>query len=209
MSSNGEDDIKALIRHLESDIGVPDGFFRALLKEDDWSFVIKLHALFESAVTHLLEHTLGVPKLGSILGNLELSDKHRGKLAFARELDVLDSSERRFLSVLSEIRNDLVHDVRNVSFDFESYISSRDSNQRKQFARVFESFFSDYFTIGGTEVRREDFILGNPKFALWQASMFILAIIYQQKELARLQSEFNRLSSENYELLKTSTKASG
>lgn len=42
------------ILELESKIGVKSGFFASLLEEDDWSFVIKLHALFEAACTHLL-----------------------------------------------------------------------------------------------------------------------------------------------------------
>ena len=41
---------------LESNIGVEQGFFDRLLHEDDWSFVIKLHAVFEAVVTHLLTY---------------------------------------------------------------------------------------------------------------------------------------------------------
>jgi hypothetical protein len=33
------------LRQLEEDLKLQDGFFEALPEEDDWSFVIKLHAL--------------------------------------------------------------------------------------------------------------------------------------------------------------------
>jgi len=39
---------------LEKAVGVRAGFFYRLLEEDDWSFVIKLHALFEAVCSHLL-----------------------------------------------------------------------------------------------------------------------------------------------------------
>jgi hypothetical protein len=42
------------ILELESKLGLDQGFFGNLQSEDDWSFVIKLHALFEAACTHLL-----------------------------------------------------------------------------------------------------------------------------------------------------------
>ena len=35
-------------------LGLPEGFYNNLLNEDDWSFVIKLSALFEAAATHVL-----------------------------------------------------------------------------------------------------------------------------------------------------------
>ena len=42
------------LQELELDLGLPKGFCFKLLEEDDWSFVIKLHALLESAVSELI-----------------------------------------------------------------------------------------------------------------------------------------------------------
>lgn len=39
---------------LEHRLGIPKGFYARQLKEDDWSFVIKLNALFEAACAHAL-----------------------------------------------------------------------------------------------------------------------------------------------------------
>jgi hypothetical protein len=41
------------ILELESKVGVPENFFRSLAQADDWSFVIKLHALFEAEPSRL------------------------------------------------------------------------------------------------------------------------------------------------------------
>ena len=47
----------------EQKLGLPKDFYRRLLGEDDWSFVIKLNALFEGAATHVLSTRLHAPKL--------------------------------------------------------------------------------------------------------------------------------------------------
>ena len=54
------------INELENDTGVKEGFFISLLKEDDWSFIIKIHALYEAAITSLILNKLGQPTLEKI-----------------------------------------------------------------------------------------------------------------------------------------------
>src|SRR3546814_8687791 len=70
-------------------IGVRENFFKDLLGEDDWSFVIKLHALFEAAFTHLLLFHFKEPELTDIFARLELSNKATGKIAFLGKLELL------------------------------------------------------------------------------------------------------------------------
>jgi hypothetical protein len=60
---------------LERAVGVREGFFHRLVDEDDWSFVIKLHALFEAACAHLLLFHFREPELADIVARLELSNK--------------------------------------------------------------------------------------------------------------------------------------
>jgi hypothetical protein len=52
------DKIPKNIKDIERDLGLPIGFLVTLKEEDDWSFIIKLHALFEAAYSHLLSQTL-------------------------------------------------------------------------------------------------------------------------------------------------------
>jgi hypothetical protein len=42
------------VEQFEGSIGLPNGFFRKLSKEDDWAFIIKAHALIESAIGYML-----------------------------------------------------------------------------------------------------------------------------------------------------------
>jgi hypothetical protein len=135
-----EFDVGAGILELESKIGVPENFFRALCNEDDWPFVIKLHALFEAACTHLLLFHFKEPDLSSIFSRLELSNKTTGKIAFLGALELLNKDNRRFISILSELRNSLVHDVRNAQFSLAGMVMSLDAPEIRNLAISFSPY---------------------------------------------------------------------
>jgi hypothetical protein len=78
---SSEFDLKKDLRELERSLGLPEGFIERLEEEDDWSFVIKAHALVEAAMTQLLVHELHKPQLGDIIARLDMTAPF-GKLAF-------------------------------------------------------------------------------------------------------------------------------
>lgn len=132
--------VSEAILELESKIGVPANFFRVLNGADDWSFVIKLHALFEAACSHLLLFHFREPQLSDIFRRLELSNKTTGKIAILGKLELLSKENRRFVSTLSELRNSLVHDVRNAEFNLRTFLSALDPAEVKSLAISFSPF---------------------------------------------------------------------
>ncbi|MDZ4254297.1 MAG: hypothetical protein U1A72_17155 [Sulfuritalea sp.] len=133
-------DVGSGILELESKIGVSKNFFLSLNAADDWSFVIKLHALFEAACTHLLLFHFKEPELSEVFSRLELSNKTTGKVAFLAKLGLLGKENQRFLSSLSELRNSLVHDVRNSEFSLKEMAQSLDASEVKNLAVSFSPF---------------------------------------------------------------------
>ena len=125
---------------LEHAVGVREGFFQRLLDEDDWSFVIKLHALFESACAHLLLFHFREPELAGVFGRLELSNKTTGKIAFLAALKLVGKGSRRYIAALSELRNELVHDVRNTEFCLPEWFGSLDEKKQRAVAVSFSPF---------------------------------------------------------------------
>ena len=117
------DQLDDSLGRLERDCELPPGFCFALLQETDWSFVIKLHALLETAVSQLLVHTLGHNELADVFARLEMSNTQTGKLAFVNALHVLPKAHVEFIRALSELRNQLVHRVKNVNFNLTEYFS--------------------------------------------------------------------------------------
>ncbi len=127
------------IAEIEKQLGLPPRFLRGLYDhEDDWSFVIKSHAFLEAALTHLLADHLGKEDLLPVFAYLETSNIRTGKLAFVKAFDLLDKGARRFIHTLSELRNDLVHEVSNVNFNFETYLEQLSERQRKEFVSAFD-----------------------------------------------------------------------
>lgn len=134
-----------MITDLEQQLGLPLGFFRDLVKEDDWSFVVKLHALIESTCSLLLRDVFTVSAerfffkeqrtidLAKQFSWLELSNVRTGKIAFLKGMQLIEKSHISFIRCLSELRNRLVHDVSNVGFSFNEYINNLDNNQFKEF----------------------------------------------------------------------------
>ena len=163
-----------LIPQLEAHLGIAPGFFESLDGDDenDWSFVIKLHALIEAAVSNLLTESLKRSELSDLFARLDISNKMTGKAAFIKQLGLLEESERRFMSSLSELRNQLVHDVRNVNFDFEKHVADMNEKKRQQFL--------ENFNIISTEVTNaiKNLFFFDPRQAVWYSGMAFLGIVY-------------------------------
>lgn len=163
-----------LVPRIEQQLGLEAGFFYALDADDenDWSFIIKLHALVEAAISHLLTTALERPELGELFARLDISNKTTGKAAFVKALVLLDEPARRFMSSLSELRNKLVHDVRNVNFDLDNYVGAMSTDQKAQFLRNFNLLSTEV-----TDDVRQLFYV-DPRQALWYSGMAFLGLVY-------------------------------
>ena len=179
---------------LQNKIGLRSDFFKDLMKEDDWSFVIKLHALIEAIVTSLLVFHFNEKKLTQIFSRLELSNKTTGKLAFLRETGLLGNDNIRYIFTLSELRNKLVHNVENCNINLVEFVDSLDKNQLKNFAifmRPSESIVRDIIKMGHGEnldknlIRQceinalVDFAKTDPKRHIWIGAYSLLVTIYE------------------------------
>lgn len=172
-----------LIAQFESDIGVPEGFFSRIIHEDDWSFIVKLHGMFEAGLTQLLLAHLGEVRLETPLAKLNVMGAS-GKLAFVRALELLPQHNLNYIQKLTEIRNSIVHKVSNVIFSIEDHI--RGLNQQdlqglinacgdgiipKQldFCRPFED-------------QRKETFLQNPRELFWWSGLLVLGNLAKSKQ---------------------------
>jgi len=131
------DTVVGSVAALEAELSLPKGFLYSLKNENDWSFIIKIHALIEAAVSYLLTQKLGHDKLLPIFSRMELSNKTTGKTAFISTLKLLNKDERRFVSSLSELRNILIHNVKNVSVDLKGYALTLKQDKKRNFVLSF------------------------------------------------------------------------
>jgi len=172
---------KDLIRSLTDNLKSASDFLLDVLKQDDWSFVIKAHALIESAVTEMLIARIGEPVLKPIVERLPLSDSQVGKMLLAKQLGLLSDGQRRFVRWFSELRNQLVHKVENVSFTFETHWVKLDSNQRKNWRESIIHYGDDDTTTKAWERMVES----STKTAIFMAVLMLMSecSIQQQQTL--------------------------
>jgi hypothetical protein len=158
-------------------------FLLDLLKQDDWTFVIKAHAFIETAVTQMLVQHLGEVELTKIIELLPLSDNRTGKIAVARQLKLLDDKQRRFVRFFSELRSSLVHRLDNLDFTFENYVSTLDSNQRQSLKESVGWFADDELMRKEWEIIAED----NPRVGIYMAiHCFIAHCVLTTQQLSAL-----------------------
>lgn len=177
------------IDKLEVELGIPKGFFNSLMEDNDWSFVVKLHAFLESAVTILLTETVD-PKLENVLAQLEMSNKKTGKLAFLSALEILESRSYRFISKLSELRNELVHNVQKISFNLTEYVKNMDKQQLK-------SFMISYCPFGDEGFEKKDKWVNSakrePRKYIWNGATYLFTRIYNIRQIAFSEKEIAHL----------------
>jgi hypothetical protein len=204
-----DDTIKGSVQLIEKEVGVRSGFLESLREGDDWSFVIKTHALLEAAVSNLICKTLGRDELAEVFSHVELSGKQAGKMAFVKALDLLDEPDRRFISSLSELRNQLVHNIANVDFDLKQYTSAMLPNELDSFAKKFNSF-SEGETVDyqGEKLSPNEVFRRDPKMAIWWSVAVTVAIIYQVRKIEHFKKEAEHLSFINNTLSRLVPEAS-
>ena len=193
---------KEAIGEFEKRVGLPTGFVYSLAQEDDWTFVIKIHALYETALTHILVTTFGNQKLRATLAEISMADK----LNFTSACSLFDKEDRGMLRALSNLRNKLVHSVDQVAFSFSTYLS--DQNRKKRFLESFRQVWPDPIILpGDIQAERDAFVIENPRITVWLWCQRILANVYLEDELRRLREESTALNQEQAEtfrkLLKT------
>ena len=182
------EELENAIRAVDIQYNLGGGFLLHLYQEDDWSFVIKAHALIEAAVSQLLTQHVGDSRLSGVFERLELSNTQTGRLAFVKALDLLSDNERRFVRGFSELRNRLVHNVHNVRFRFADDLVAMDTNQRKAFL--------DWVTYRHPSRERDSLRAeaeNATKHMLWNATLFfVLSCLKKTNQAKHRHDEISR-----------------
>jgi hypothetical protein len=183
------DQLDALLENVakfEAQIGIKSGFLASLLNDgDDWSFIIKAHALAEAALTDLLTAGVGREELRDVFSSLSMGDSRIGKLALAERLQLLDPGRRAFFRALGRVRNQFVHDIKKAGLGIADFANTLEPAERTQFLRDLMRGHTRELVIvdGERSVPTEEFVATRPRFAIWISAMSALELIYQIKSL--------------------------
>ena len=168
-------------------LGLPTEFVAKLLVEEDWSFVVKVHALIEAAVTHALIYRLNLPEAHKFLARLQLGAAGNGKLAFAEAVGLIPPAAKSFVRGLSEVRNMLVHDVRNVHVDLRRFFEQMPPDRMVSCARRLCYVIPDVPFAEMTNEVVAARLLSDPKGAIWDSTAFFLFGVDKRAQIELLE----------------------
>ena len=109
----------------------------------------------------------------------------KGRIEMTKALGITTSEDRKAMLALGKLRNKLVHNAKDTSFTFEELFKNKD--QRNNFSQTFGHGWSD--PVGSTEppVSRPEYVIANPKFAVFVSVQRIAMYVVQ--ESSRIQTE--------------------
>jgi hypothetical protein len=184
------------VRELEQRLGAPAGEFeKYFTNDDDWSVAIKISAFIEGSVSHLLAEHLDT-RLLPLFSRMELGTSTSGKLAFAKELDLLPTEYRRAISAIAEIRNRIAHDIKHAAFTFTTYRAALNRDQRKNLDDALLAIFEPTSAASWRPVLDD-----GPKILVVLVAMLILAHIKLRISTLHLDRERERLDQKEADLL--------
>lgn len=106
---------------MQKEFGWPAG--DASLAKDDWTLIVKLHAMIETGLNGSIIRELERPGLEDVISKLNTSGS-TGKVAFARALDIIQKDAAVFIQHLSQLRNICVHNINNFNFDLVKFLAT-------------------------------------------------------------------------------------
>jgi len=184
LKHKAQEDTEYLTAELERRLDLPDGFSRRLLiEEDDWSFIIKIHALLEAAVAHAIAESLQRPELDDLVAAMPLNGRI-SKMAILDSLETVDPALKRFVNELSGLRNQLVHRIAHASFDLRAHVSRLEASKLEEWVSAFGATHQKRADSGTREHERRLFLKG-PKESIWVTARIWIARLYlgTQREL--------------------------
>jgi DNA-binding MltR family transcriptional regulator len=158
---------------LSQSMGFESEFLHALNDdENDWSFIVKLHAVLEAAVNELLRAKLAEPALATMLiDRLNLSLR----IDTLEELGIIDSDGSKRMRVLGKLRNKLVHDVRQIDFKLITLVDT--VGKKKDFA---ENYIAP--DLRSLMLANDDHPDWRARHAIWLSVIYVVAQAWQARD---------------------------
>lgn len=117
-------------------VGLHPGMLATLKDEDDdWTFIIKAHAILEVALNHMLMGRMNHPELSDIIPRFNIHGR-TGKIACAQAFGVLSKPHARFIQLVTAIRKTLVHDIKHFDFTLYDHVKGLNNSELSQWKSV-------------------------------------------------------------------------
>ncbi len=154
-------------------------FLIKLMKGDDWSLVIKSHALIESVISELIIAKINQEEIKTIVERLPLHGSEISKIEIVKTYNLIDKEQISFIKSLSELRNKLAHKFEYVEFSYVKYLSTLDKNQRKAWIKS-----HTWYTSKENENYWNEMVTEKPQLVVFMSVyFFVTKTLFKTKKL--------------------------
>lgn len=162
--------LKAVGDQTSNNLARAQAYITRTQKDDDWSFVIKMQALVEAALTDAVISRIGDGTLKKLVERLPIADAQIGKLAFAKEMGLLEKDQLAFVRRMAELRNRLAHRIEDIDFTFQEHLATFKAEQLKTW-KVTIAFFAEGLV---ESTRWQEVAEKQPRFAIAMAVIVLI-----------------------------------
>jgi hypothetical protein len=156
--------------------------------QDDWSFIIRAHALVEAALAQLLGYKLGHPEdLLKTVSRLPIGGA-AGKLAFVKSLNAPEPSTIEFIEQLGVIRNDIVHKISDIDLRLSAYMKGLDEPGLRRAHKGPDRIFDENELIElpeGIEVRAQEGFAIFPTTVISASLRLVLYELHEHLQISK------------------------
>ena len=171
-------------------LGISTEFFLRLKDEEGLTFVLKMHALMESALNFLCKKRIDnnplrsqnpSPIIDDLVNRLNLEGR-AGKIDLAKRHGLLTLQSRRFIQALSQLRNNYAHDLHYLELPLNALVREEVEKDANFPNKIF--LYLDLAAKVGIESFEEvkQNSLGKPEGGIWMSSFLTLSSIYGVSE---------------------------
>lgn len=128
------------VKRVENSLGLKRPFLFGLSREDDWTLVIKLHALIEAAIEEVVVRRCFASAadnegrddaaIARLVGRMPF-DGRVSKLSLVKAFRLLDEDHFEFVVTLAEVRNRYAHRPSNFAKSIRSLLGSNAEGKAK------------------------------------------------------------------------------
>jgi hypothetical protein len=121
------------IEWYEKRLGIPAGYLIEVWDNNDWAFVIKLHALVEASLKKTLPASIGDGSLKSNeVGRLRLVGDGLTQVKLARVHGLISARDAEFIHRLAKIRNRFAHDLAGLEDGLRQHLDGLPEQDRRK-----------------------------------------------------------------------------
>lgn len=154
---------------------LPEAFLERIYDEDEWSFLIKTHALVETSINVAIERSIEDDRVSEFINRLSLSGGSKSKTELLKSLGIITQNEIQFVEGLSQIRNRVVHNIRHVEFTFTAFTKELNARNRMN---LYQKLFKGISEGSEPKKKTQDFISTfekDPKFVIFLCTLMAVA----------------------------------